>query len=607
MVGSNQQLQPESNRWFAADRIFAFSDKFPHKPAIISSTRRTTYGQLALRAQQLSLQIQNFVGSDRGIVAICSSDPHELTIAALAAWRLGCAYLPIDPKGPVKRNQRILAEVNPAVILADQTIGEQLAVSGQTVLAPELDFSPLPPASERSGRADLEDADPAYVIYTSGSTGQPKGIRITQANLRHLIRWHGAAFQITSEDRGTQFAPLTFDASVLEIWPMLGCGATLFVPEREVVLNPESLRDFVVANEVTVCFAATPLAERLLELDWPRDSKLRYLLTGGDVLREFPKPDLPFKVVNNYGPTECTVLATSGIVSAEDSKILGFPAIGRPISGTDVFILDGSFVPVPMGVEGQIAIGGDGVAAEYLAAADLTNERFRSGLWPAGPRIYLTGDRGRQLPDGRFEFCGRIDEQVKILGNRVEPGEIAAALRGHAGISDAAVAVVADAPSKQLIAWIIASAELPDSEIRAYLLPLLPSFMIPDSFVRVETLPVSRDGSVNYCALIRDLPRKDDPTSALEALSGEIETAVSAILASIFKGITLGPNDNFFRLGGHSLLAAQIIGRIRKEFRINLELRAIFENPTIAGLSRVIERQILQTLSAGGSTRFAHA
>ncbi len=587
---------------FPLDDIITYARTTPDKQAIVSTSKQTTFGQLLTHAMRLAAQMAGVLDRRRGIVAVCTSDPHALAVAALATWKLRCAYLPIDPLGPVQRNRRILADANPALIVSENPCDHLLSVGNVPVLTPNPDSSLSSISWDSSEKSGLQSDDIAYVIYTSGSTGQPKGVEVTQSNLRHLVQWYRHTFGVTSQDIGTQFAPLTFDASVLEFWPMLACGITLHVPDRPVVLNPEALRDFLLQKKITISFAATALAEALLELPWPSECSLRYLLTGGDALRTYPRAELPFHVVNNYGPTECTVLSTSGIVPLHCGE-LDQPSIGLAIPGAEIFILDSKLQPVGNNIRGQIAIGGDGVAAGYRGNPELTKERFKMNCWSGAPRLYLSGDLGRRLPDGTIEFCGRIDDQVKMFGYRIEPGEIVAALCSHPSISAAAVTVIEGDGRKQMIASIVAGSEPLDADIREYLRPLLPSFMIPDRFLRMSELPVAANGSPDRGTVLTAYNKAEqNRVNAIEALRTEIEGTVSGIVSSIIKGVTLGPQDNFFRVGGHSLLAARILAQLRREFRLNLELRAVFEHPTIAGLAREIERQVLTGFSAPGST-----
>ncbi len=531
-------------------------------------------------------------------------DSLNLIPAALAAWRAGCAYLPIDPGAPQERSRHMLTESEAQVIVTD-SVGACEVPPGpwRHVYIDDLldNHENAFPSNNPFGEDwKLRPADLAYVIYTSGSTGKPKGVAVTQGNLRHFVSWYHSAFDVTPEDRGTQFAALTFDAAVLEIWPLMAAGATLFVPDRSISLAPERLRDYLVAQNITLCFAPTAVAERLLPLEWPSELRLRFLLTGAEALYTFPRMGLPFQVVNNYGPTECTVLATSGVVPVERSE-QGVPTIGKPISGTRVHLLGPDLRLVPDGACGQICIEGPGVARGYIGRPDLTAERFINVPWGGSSRLYLTGDLGRKLASGEFEFRGRLDDQINLRGYRIEPGEIEGALRSHSSVSAAAVVRVDSGANQQLAGYLVLSKDVSAAELRGHLLSRIPEYMIPAYFVRLDALPMTSHGKINRTALpLPDGSNSLEETDCTSELTTEIQVEVGSIISNLL-GRELRPHDNFFRMGGHSLLAAQVIARIHSTFGIELALRSIFESPSVAALSNQIEKEIMARLLAAPS------
>jgi amino acid adenylation domain-containing protein len=530
----------------------------------------------------------------QGIIAVATTDCLEMVIAALASWRLGCAYLPIDPTGPPLRLEEMLSESNPIVLAATNSSATRLP-SGpwrKVVIPPSISDANGPPPSAAAEPVHLGPSDLAYVIYTSGSTGKSKGVGITHGNLRHLVSWHTQTFQVGPEDRGTQFAALTFDAAVLETWPILGAGASLHVPESGIPLQPERLRDYLIKEQISICFAVTPVAEQLLSIPWPRETTLRYLLTGADVLRSFPRANIPFHLVNNYGPTECTVLATSGIVPVQNGTTT-LPTLGKVVPGTEIHILDSEMAPVRKGEIGQICIGGTGVGAGYVRRPDLTAERFKMIPALSNSRIYLTGDLGRELPSGEIESRGRLDDEIKIRGYRISPHEIVTALHSHSAIESAAVITVGEESGKRLVTYIVARAPVTSVELREHLRSRIPPYMIPNCFVRLAELPLTSSGKIDRAAL----PAPDDNHSIEETVPElgnrtETQTKVAAILSGLLDGRRLKPGENFFHAGGHSLLAAQIIVRIRSAFQVDLPLRTIFESPTVGSLSREIETRL---------------
>jgi acyl-coenzyme A synthetase/AMP-(fatty) acid ligase/acyl carrier protein len=409
-----------------------------------------------------------------------------------------------------------------------------------------------------------------------------------------LISWHNTAFQITSTDRASHLAGLGFDASVWETWPYLAAGASLWLVDQSTLVSPEALRDWLAANEIRVSFVPTPLAERLLSLPWPAPSKLRLLLTGGDTLHVRPAPELPFKVVNNYGPTECTVVATSGIVSPDTSSA-SLPSIGVPILNTQVYILDEHLQTVAPGERGELYIGGANVGRGYCNHPDMTLQRFVPNPFTQGTRLYRTGDLAQSLPNGEIAFLGRIDNQVKVRGYRIELDEIAAVLNTHPAVSASAVVARGEGEEKRLLACMVARETPSRGELQEYLLKSLPDYMVPSTFVLVDSLPLTANGKVDCSALPEPSPDNtvSDQTSAP---ASEIEANLARIVAGLLNVPAVGPDDDFFLLGGHSLLGTQLIARIRDNFQVEIALRTLFEEPTVRALSAEIERLLMEKI-----------
>jgi len=342
-----------------------------------------------------------------------------------------------------------------------------------------------------------------------------------------------------------------------------------------------------------VMFAPTLLAEALLQLPWPEKAPLRTLLTGGDTLRIAPKPGLPFALVNNYGPAECTVVSTSGEL-AQSERGPGIPSIGWPIAGAQVYLLDENLEEVPAGSQGEICIGGAGVARGYLNQPDLTAERFV--VREDGARIYRSGDLGCLNPDGSVQFLGRVDQQVKIRGYRIECGEIESALNNLPSVHTSAVVVCDHAGHRSLTAYVVpeAGATLSHEDLRQDLRSHLPEYMVPEQFVRLERLPLSDNGKIDR----RNLPAPTDANiiASYDLPQGPIEAGLMSILTELLEVDHIARNDDFFMLGGHSFIAAQLIARIQDRFDVKLGLRAVFEHPTLAEMAEQIERKM--TVSA---------
>jgi amino acid adenylation domain-containing protein len=435
----------------------------------------------------------------------------------------------------------------------------------------------------------------AYVIYTSGSTGTPKGTLLSHHGLLNLVFWHQQAFQVTSKDRATQLAGIAFDASVWEVWPYLTVGANLHLIETETLQSPRALRDWLLAQQITISFLPTPIAEEALTLPWPTDTSLRIMLTGGDKLHHAPLPTIPFTLINNYGPTENTVVTTSGIIPSSSKSEGVAPHIGRPIANTQVYILSPFLQPVPIGVPGEMYIGGDSLARGYLKRPELTTERFIPNPFTdtPGERLYKTGDLVRYLPDGNIEFLGRIDQQVKIRGFRIELGEIEIILAGHPGVKEAITLTREDIPgNKRIVAYTILRADagsITGKELRMFLKTKLPEYMVPWKVLIIEAFPLTPNGKIDRKAL----PAPDDFGTQREQPYVVPRTPNEQTIADIWADVLgveqVGIYDNFFEIGGHSLLATQIISRIRQEFHIDLPLRHLMEEPTIANLSKSLE------------------
>ncbi|HVS37778.1 MAG TPA: non-ribosomal peptide synthetase, partial [Gemmataceae bacterium] len=441
----------------------------------------------------------------------------------------------------------------------------------------------------------------AYVVYTSGSTGRPKGVEIAHANLRNLIAWHQAAFGVTAADRASQVAGFGFDAAVWEIWPHLTAGASLYIADEPTRRSAPALRDWLVAEKITIAFVPTVLAESLLHMSWPAETALRTLLTGADTLRRRPAAGLPFLLVNNYGPTECTVVATSGAVSPSGDAD-GPPSIGRPIANTTALILDETLRPVRAGEVGELCLAGALVGRGYRNHPELTAERFVTYSPPSGPphRIYRTGDRARLLPGGEIAFLGRVDEQVKIRGYRIELGEIAACLDRCPGIEACTVtARDAGADGPVLVACVVAApgARLTVSGVRAFLAGRLPDYMIPTQYVALAALPTTANGKLDKSSLPAPaadnlLPNRpmDDGAVAANGAAAGYQPQIAALVASLLGQDSVGPDENFFMIGGHSMLGAQLAARIQERFRVKLTLRQLFTAPTVAALAAAVAK-----------------
>jgi amino acid adenylation domain-containing protein len=536
------------------------------------------------------------VGPEK-LVGLCMQRSPKMVVAALGIMRAGGAYLPLDPAYPSERLAFMLKDAPVVALITEDPAKQQLPSGSWTTVVLSKEAEKIRECPETPPAALHHAENLAYVIYTSGSSGRPKGVEITHASLVNLIHWHCRAFAVRPTDRASQLASIGFDAAVWEVWPHLAAGASVHFSDDGVRLLPASLRDWLLEQKITISFVPTALAEELMGLDWPTESSLRILLTGADTLHQYPSPKLPFVLVNNYGPTEGTVVATYSVVSP-DERPDRRPAIGKPIDNATVYILDENLKEVPPGTVGELYIGGAGVARGYLNQPELNAEKFIPNPFNGanGDRLYRTGDLARYLPDGQIAFMGRLDDQIKLRGYRIELGESVTVLNQYDGVQASTAVMQEDQNGeKRIVAYVVPATGAPLSAgpLREFLGARLPEYMLPSAFVRVNSLPLNANGKVDRTAL----PAPDDHNTLHNGFTPPrtaIEDRVAKILTVLLEVPKVGSSDNFFLLGGHSLLGTQVISRIRETFGIELPLRALFDNPTVSDLSSEIERRIVQ-------------
>ncbi|HEX2516297.1 MAG TPA: amino acid adenylation domain-containing protein, partial [Chloroflexota bacterium] len=433
----------------------------PQAVAVAGPAGSLTYGELNACANRLAHHLLSLGVRPETRVGVCLGRSPQLVVAFLAVLKAGGAYVPLDPAYPPERLAGMLEDAGALAVLTAGEAAAGLPTVGEARLVrlddpAEAEAIAARPATAPPTSAATTTDHLAYVIYTSGSTGRPKGVQVPHAGLTNLVFWHQRAFGLTPEDRATQVASPAFDAATWELWPYLACGASVHVPDEDTRAAPEALRDWLVAQGITVSFLPTPLAEAVLALPWPPAPALRLLLTGGDALRRPPPAGLPFDLINNYGPTEYSVVTTSGYVPPAGADPP--PGIGRPIANTQVYVLDRRRQLVPAGVPGELYVGGDGLARGYLGRPGLTAARFVPHPFVPGARLYRTGDLVRWVAEGdaldggpgggaggQLEFLGRLDQQVKIRGFRIEPGEVEATLAAHPQVREVVV-VAQDRP-----------------------------------------------------------------------------------------------------------------------------------------------------------------
>ena len=551
----------------------------PGALALAAHGGRLTYGELDKRANQVARLVRRHGAEPDGCVAVCMPGSIEMVTALLGVMKAGSAYVPIDPAYPPERIEFMIRDSGARLLLTLSAQAGSLPKLPVPCVCLDSDWGQF--AREDDGaltRAATAD-NLAYVIYTSGSTGRPKGVAIEHRSLMNLVTWHIRTYGVQASDRATQFAGVAFDATAWELWPYLAAGASIHIPDEMTRGSASAIVHWLANNGVTISFLPTPLAEAVMKEKWPAPVALKVLLTGGDRLHRGVPAGMPFRLVNHYGPTESTVVTSYAEVDPEESRDMD-PPIGVPIANTRVYVVDERRRPVPVGVAGELLVGGEGLARGYINAPALTAQAFVGVDMGDGitRRVYRTGDLVRHRADGRIDFLGRIDAQVKIRGNRVELGEIEAVLDEHPAVAQSAAIVTgAGRRADRLTACYVprTGVSVTASDLRRHLRQRLPDYMIPHDFTEVAAMPLTPNGKVD---------RK-----ALEALSApavkrredvrEPTTPQEVLLAGIWKELLgvekVGADDSFFDLGGHSLLAMQLIASVEKVTGVRLAPRTV--------------------------------
>ncbi len=565
----------------------------PDAVAAVLGPARITYGELERRANQLARRLAASGAAD-GIVGLLVERSLEMLVGMLGILKAGAAYLPLDPAWPRDRLAFLLHDARAGLVVSQPPFAASLPGDVAVV---EIDASWASIASEPDSppACAVHPLDLAYVVFTSGSTGVPKGVAVPHRAVVRLVRETGYA-RFAPDEVFLQFAPLAFDASTFEIWGALLNGATLAVCPPGAASLAELGREMAAAR-VTTAWLTAGLFHQMVDHEIDALRGLKTLVAGGDVLspshvRRLLDAAPGLTMVNGFGPTETTTFACCHAMRTASAPIGGTVPIGPPIANTRVYVLDARLEPAPIGVPGELYIGGDGVARGYLHRPDVTAERFVPDPFSPEPggRLYRTGDLARWLPSGVVEFLGRRDFQVKVRGFRIEPGEIEAALVAHPAVRDAVVVVRSEASDRHLVAYVAAGAGAtsPD-ELRAFLQARLPDYMIPSAIVQLDALPLTANGKVDRAAL----PAPDRTGPAAAAFVAPVtadEVAIARIWCEVLHTDRVGLHDNFFELGGHSLVATQVVARLREAFGVEIPLRALFVEPTVAALARELER-----------------
>ncbi|HEX8696900.1 MAG TPA: amino acid adenylation domain-containing protein, partial [Longimicrobium sp.] len=565
----------------------------PGAVALVHGGERLTYADLAARVDRLALRLDALGVGLETRVGICLERGPEMIVAVLATLAAGGAYVPIDPVYPAERIAYLLEDSGVPVVLTQAALAGRFADFGGTVALVDGADTHAGTGGRSGPRARTASARSlAYVIYTSGSSGRPKGVGVEHGSLANYARVAREYFGITPADRVLQFASLSFDTSAEEIHCTLLGGATLVLRTEEMLGS--AARFFERCEEWGITVLGLPTAywhELVGAMDRGEASLpacVRLVVIGGE--RMLPEAVAQWRrtvgdaagLVNAYGPTEATVSATLGHVGE------GALSIGGPVGNVRVYVLEPSGAPAPVGVPGELYVGGAGVARGYLGRPGLTAERFVPDPFGGAPgaRLYRTGDRARWLPEGTLEYGGRLDGQVKVRGFRIEPEEIEAVLCGHGAVDGCAVVAREDrSGDRRLVAYVVGGAD--PAELRGYLRRNLPEYMVPSAFVSLDQLPVTPNGKVDRRALpAPDLASAEERYVAPRA---PVEEVLAGIWAEVLRVERVGVEDRFFELGGHSLLATRVVSRMRELLGVELPLRALFEHPTVAELAVRVE------------------
>jgi amino acid adenylation domain-containing protein/non-ribosomal peptide synthase protein (TIGR01720 family) len=565
--------------------------KTPQHIAVVADNSSLTYQELDERSNQLAnYLLENYKVKPEDVIGIMLDRSDRLIIAMLAIWKAGAAYVPVDMEFPASRREYIFKDTGIKLLLTQSDCIFDLDYFSGQLFAMDIQMDAIETLKQPLERI-AESQHLAYIIYTSGSTGQSKGVMIEHGAIVNTVQAQQTMFQINEEDKGLQFASISFDASVWEIAAILVSGATLYIINEGSKKDPALLENFIADQQISFA-TLPPTYMRLLQTE--KIKSVKQLVTAGEAAA-VPEAVAFSKYgtfCNAYGPTESSICATLFKMEPGTAHDLPTMPIGKPISNTQIYILDRNEKLLPLGATGEIYIGGAGLARGYLNQSLLTAEKFIMNPFKPGERLYKTGDHGKWLPNGNLEFIGRKDEQVKLSGYRIELGEIENALKKHLQIA-AAIVVVKVNPNKEkeLVAYVLCKEPLAATDLQAYLSESLPVYMIPEQFVYLKEVPLTSNGKVDKKRLPE--PEKFRTASKIDHVAprNETEEKLTVICKEILGLEHIGVNDNFFDKGGHSLKAMRFITQIRKDFQVNLNMEELFEHPTIEFVAEEIIRR----------------
>ena len=581
-----------------------FEEKVQQYPDLIAvnfAKEQLTYQELNTRSNKLAQHLQKIGVCSEVLVGICISQSIEMIVGLLGILKAGGAYVPLDPSYPQERLNFMLEDAQVSVLLTQENLLKHFAGFSNPVISIDKDWEIINQEKEDNLKSNLNSDNLAYVIYTSGSTGKPKGVAVPHKAVNRLV-YNTNYIKLSPSDKIAQASNTSFDAATFEIWGALLNGAQLVGISKDVILSPHEFSLQLREKGINVLFLTTALFQQIAR-DVPQAfATLKYLLFGGETvdtrwIKKILKHAPPKYLIHVYGPTENTTFSSYYCVQYLLESATSIP-IGRPITSTQIYILDTHLQLVPIGVTGELYMGGEGLAREYLNRTELTAEHFITHLFKDKPktRLYKTGDLAHYLADGNIEFLGRTDNQVKIRGFRIELPEIEAVLSQHRAVREAVVIAGEDVPDdKYLVAYIVPSQEqIPTQDVQSFALLLreflkekLPEYMVPRVYMILESLPLTLNGKVDRRALpVPDMIGLNNQDYV--APRSQVEDLLAQIWAKLLGKEQVGIHDNFFELGGHSLLATQLTSRIRDTFQIDLPVRNLFERPTVEQLAKYI-------------------
>jgi amino acid adenylation domain-containing protein len=579
----------------------AWAEKNPQAIAAVFGDERITYGELNRRANQLAHYLRKQGVGPEVLVGISVERSLEMLVAIIGVLKAGGAYLPLDPMYPRDRIEFMLEDSGVALVLTQRRLVDQLPNNTAKLICLDSDWNAIAAESEENPLTESTPEDLAYVIYTSGSTGKSKGVMVTRASLANAYLAWEKAYGLQSIRSHLQMASFSFDVFTGDLVRALCSGAKLVLCPQELLLSPKELYGLMRKEEIEaaefVPVVLRPLIQHLDETNQSLDF-MKLVIAGSDTwysdeyrrLLRFCGPRT--RLINSYGLTEATIDSTYFESDGLDLETGALVPIGRPFANTRIYILDEQLQPSPVGVAGELFIGGAGVARGYLKRPELTMEKFIADPFSNGKqaRLYRTGDWARYRADGQIEFLGRRDNQVKVRGFRIELGEVEAVLARHPAIKESVVVAREERTgTRRLVAYFVPRDEAPTvSEMRSLVSAQLPEYMVPSTFVELAAMPLTANGKINRRALPEPDDARPDLASGYEAPRTPIELKLAEIWSEVLQVESVGANDSFFELGGHSLLATQVVSRVRRAFEIELPLRSLFETPTVARLAETI-------------------